>query len=170
MKKLLFFIAIASTAPCALQAISKSDISQELTGAINTLNLNALDRQVSIAGQQKVVAQWDSAVNKAKQFVMEKSKDLLRKEDPDLTGNMKKLEGINNDFSNTIKIIRGAGAQAPISRLLGISAEAQKIASQTRAKSFTLPGKKDAQALIAHIAECIASSTKYLYGELVGKK
>lgn len=170
MKKLLVITAIACAFPLATQAISKSDVAREVAQATNNLRLNALDSTTAIAQQQKAVTAWDNAFTNAKKFVIENSKDLLRKEDPDLMAAINKLTTINNDFTNTIKITRGNMQSAPISRFLQISADTKKIMDQTDAKSFTLPGKKDAQMVIRDVSLAIMGSAKYFYDDLVRKK
>lgn len=170
MKKLFLLMGVALAITTGLQAISRSEASQGILNTINTLNLDALDQRTSISRQQQVVTLWDNAVTKATQFVRENSKDLLKKDDPILMDTLSKVQKVNMDFTNTIKVIRGSLANAPISRLLSISTEAQNIANQIQAKSFTLSNKKEAQSILVLIPSSIASSAKYLYGELVAKK
>jgi len=169
MKKLLLLVAMPFAITSGLHAISKSDIARELTSAIDNLKMNALDPREPIAKQQKMVTDWSNAVDKAKKFIVENSKDLLKKVDPDLAQGLSKVDQINNDFTNTIKTIRGTMPKAPISKLLPIANEAQKIVDQFRSKSFVLSGKKDSAALIVEIAACIVSGAKYLYNDLLAK-
>lgn len=170
MKKLFLLLGITLTIATGLQAISRGEAAQGILNAINTLNLDALDQKVSISRQQQVVTLWNSAVTKATQFVRENCKDLLRKDDPILMDALLKVERLNVNFTNTIKVIRGALANPPISQLFSIANEAQNIANQIQAKSFTLSNKKEAQSILVLIASSITSSAKYLYGELVAKK
>jgi hypothetical protein len=170
MKKLFLLLGITLGITAGLQAVSRGEAAQGILNAINTLNLDALDQKVSVSRQQQVVTLWDSAVTKATQFARENCKDLLKKDDPILMDAVSKVQKVNMDFTNTIKVIRGSLANAPISRLLQISTEAQNIANQIQAKSFTLSNKKEAQSILVLIASSIASSAKYLYGELVAKK
>ncbi len=170
MKKLLLSIAMTLVVTSGLHAMSRSDIAREITSALGNLQLNALDPRESVAKQQTAVTNWTNAVDKAKKFVVENSKDLLKKVDPDLAQGLSKLDQLNNDFTNTIKTIRGTMPNAPISKLLPISNDAKKLGEQFRSKSFVLSGKKDAALLISVVAECIASGAKYLYNDLLSKK
>lgn len=170
MKKLLLCVSVVCALPLGLQALSKSDVAREIASTVNNLRLNALDSDVSVANQQKVVALWDTAFANAKKFVLENSKDLLRKDDPDLMAALKRLEGINNDFTNTLKTIRATMPNAPISRLLQISTDAKNVMDSIGAKTFTLPGKKEAQVVLKDLAANIISSAKYFYDDLVQKK
>jgi len=170
MKKLLLCASIVCALPLGLQAISKSDIAREVANTVNNLRMNALDATVSIANQQKVVTLWDTAFANAKKFVLENSKDLLRKDDPDLMAALKKLEGINNDFTNTLKTIRATMPNAPISKLLQISNDAKNVMDSIGSKTFTLPGKKEAQIVLKDLAASIIGSAKYFYDDLVQKK
>ena len=170
MKKLLLCASIACALPLGLAAISKSDVEREVVGAVNNLRLNALDSTVSVANQQKVGSLWDSAFAQGKQFVLENSKDLLRKDDPDLIAALNKLVGINNDFTNTLKTIRATMPNAPISKLLQIANDAKSLMDSIGSKSFTLPGKKESQIVLKDLASSINSSAKYFYDDLVQKK
>jgi hypothetical protein len=169
MKKLLLMVVIACVLPLGLHAVSKSEISNKLATAINTVKANALQQQVSVAQQQKVVTDWNTQFDAAKKFIMENSKDLLRKEDPALIDALKKLESVNNDFTNTIKTIRGTMPNAPISRLLQVANEAKKVREQIEGKSFTLPSKKDAQDLLINITSYLRSGSEQLYNDLAMK-
>lgn len=170
MKKLFLLLGITLGIATGLQAVSRDEVSRGLLGAINSLNLDALDKTMSVSRQQQVVTLWDSSVTKATQFVRENCKDLLKKDDPALLDALSKVTQLNVDFTNTIKVIRGSLANAPISRLLSLSTDAKKLADQTQAKSFTLSNKKEAQSILVLIASSIASSAKYLYEQLVAKK
>jgi hypothetical protein len=170
MKKLLLCASIVCALPLGLAAISKSDVAREVASAVNNLRLNGLDSSVSVANQQKVVSLWDSAFAKGKQFVLENSKDLLRKEDPDLIAALNKLVGINNDFTNTLKTIRATMPNAPISKLLQVANDAQNVMNSIGTKSFTLPGKKEAQIVLKDLASSITGSARYFYDDLVQKK
>lgn len=169
MKKLLLCASMVCALPLGLQALSKSDVAREVANSVNNLRLNAFD-SVSVANQQKVVSLWDSAFAKGKQFVLENSKDLLRKEDPDLIAALKKLEIINNDFTNTLKTIRATMPNAPISRLLQVANDAKNLMDSIGSKSFTLPGKKESQVILKDLAASINSLSKYFYDDLVQKK
>jgi hypothetical protein len=169
MKKLLLCASIACTLSLGLAAISKSDVAREIANSVDNLRLNALD-SVSVANQQKVVSLWDSAFTKGKQFVLENSKDLLRKEDPDLIAALNKLVAINIDFTNTLKTIRATMPNAPISRLLQVANDAKNLMDSIGSKSFTLPGKKESQVILKDLAASINSLSKYFYDDLVQKK
>ena len=170
MKKLLVWASITCALPLGLVAISKSDVAREVASTVNNLRLNALDSSVSVANQQKVVSLWDGAFEKGKQFVLENSKDLLRKDDPDLIAALNKLVAINNDFTNTLKTIRATMPNAPISKLLQVANDAKNVMDSIGSKTFTLPGKKEAQIVLKDLALSIISSAKYFYDDLVQKK
>lgn len=170
MKKLLLFVGIALIAMPNLQAVHKQDVEADLLSRVNLLNMTALSEMRSVAEQQQSVTQWDTAVNKALTFVRENSTDLLKKQDPILISGISKAQALNNDLTNTIKVIRGSRANAPISRLLTIAAEAKKFGDEQQAKSFTLPSKKDANAVLVFLARRIDFAATNLYKDLVAKK
>lgn len=169
MKKILFSLLFLVTIS-QLQAISKDDVARDLAGAINNLNLEALEPTNSIARQQQIVTLWNNSFTKAKQFINDNSKDLLKRVDSVLTSDLSKLEQLNNEFTTTIKVVRDAMPNAPISRFLQVSTNAKKLIDQLQGQSFTLPGKKDAHFVLIRIATFIMNSSKYLYDSLVMKK
>lgn len=162
---LLFLVTISQ-----LQAISKEDVARDLAGAINNLNLETFEPTNSISRQQLVVTLWDNSVTKAKKFISDNSMDLLKRADSLLIGDLSKIDELNNEFTNTIKIIRGAMPNPPISRLLQVSTNAKKLIELFEKQSFTLPNKKDALFVLTRIATFIANSSTYLYSSLVAKK
>jgi hypothetical protein len=170
MKKLLLFVSITSIATPSLQAVHKQDIETDLVSRVNLLNLAALSEVRSISEQQQAVTQWDTSVNKALTFVRENSTDLLKKQDPALISGISKIQALNNDLTNTIKVIRGSLPNAPISRLLTIAAEAKKFIDEQSKKTFTLPSKKDANAVLIFLARRIDFAATNLYKDLVAKK
>lgn len=169
MKKVLFSLIFLG-AVANMQAISKDDVARDLAGAINNVNFEALEPSMPISRQQQVVTLWDSSVTRAKKFISDNSADLLKRTDSILVSDLSKIEGLNNEFTNTIKVIRGAMPNPPISRLLQVSTNAKSLANQIQGQSFTLSSKKDAQFVLIRIANFIASSSKHLYDELVAKK
>ena len=165
-KKIFLLISILSI--CHIQAVSKNDIDRQLATAINNINAEALESFNSITRQQQVVTLWDDAVAKAKNFVKDNSTDLLKKVDPKLMQDISEIDNLNNDFINTIKVIRGA-AKAPISRLLQVSNNAKNVINQFQQQSFTLSSKKDALYILTRIATFISQSSKELYDKLFKK-
>ena len=169
MKKLLLLITISTALTSGLHAISKSDVSAKLNSADGMLRLNGLDPRESIATQQKVTTDWNNAVIMVKNFVAENSK-VLGTPDSDLARFSSRLDQINNDFVNIIKIIRGSMENAPISRLLPIATEADKVRNDLRSKTFILSGKKESRDLLEALAVSLTSLPKQFYNELLAKK
>lgn len=170
MKKLFILLGVTLGLASNLQAVHKTDIEADLLSRVNVLNMTALAQHRSIAEQQQTVTQWDTAVTKALKFVADNSTDLLKKQDPALTSGISKIQAINNDLTNTIKVIRGSLSNAPISRLLTIADQAKKFSDEQKTKSFTLPSKKDANSILVFLGMRINFAATNLYKDLVAKK
>jgi hypothetical protein len=59
---------------------------------------------------------------------------------------------------------------APISRLLPIATEADKVRNDLRSKTFILSGKKESRDLLEALAVSLTSLPKQFYNELLAKK
>jgi len=169
MKKQLLSLGAIVVIASGLYAASVNDVVKTLSGAASTFGMQVFNKNLSTAQQNASLIVWDKAFAQAKTFVLENSKDLLRKQDPVLLDAMAKVEKVNMDLSNTIKEIRGTLPNAPISRLLGISAGAKKSVEKLYTTSFTLSGKKDASALLKSVARFLEDISKQLYDVLAMK-
>jgi len=169
MKKQILLIGVLCLGASGLHGATVDEIARELSSAASTFGVNALNKNVSTAQQNAPLITWDKAFAQAKTFILENSKDLLRKQDPILVDAMSKVEKVNMDFINLIKIIRNTLPTAPVSKLLIISGEAKKSVDKLYTTSFTLPGKKDASALLKSVARFIENTSKELYDMLIAR-
>ena len=169
MKKQLLSLGALFVIASGLYAASVNDVVRSLESAASTFGLQMFNKNLTIAQQNASLTVWDKAFAQAKTFVFDNSKDLLRKQDPILLDVLSKVEKVNMDLINTIKVIRGSLPNAPISRLLGVSGEAKKSVEKLYTASFTLSGKKDSSALLKSVARFIEDISKQLYDVLAMK-
>ncbi len=167
MKKQILLIGALGLGVWGLHGATVDEIAKELSSAASTFGVNAFNKNVSAAEQNAPFVTWNKAFAQAKTFILENSKDLLRKQDPILLDVLSKVEKVNMDFINIIKIIRNTLPTAPVSKLLIISGEAKKSIDKLYTTSFTLPGKKNASALLKSIARFIENTSKELYDMLI---
>lgn len=166
MKKHILALSTLFMVASGLNAATVDQMAKILSTAASTLGDQAFNKNLSTTVQNASLIVWDKAFEQAKSFISENSKDLLRKQDPVLVDAMTKLEKVNIDFINTIKVIRGTLPKAPISKLLTVSNDAKKSVEKLYTTSFTLPGKTNASALLKSVARFIEDTSKKLYDML----
>jgi hypothetical protein len=169
MKKHIFALSALFMMASGLNGATVDQVAKVLSTAASTLGEQAFNKNLTTTVQNASLVVWDKAFAQAKTFIIDNSKDLLKKQDPILLDAMAKVEKVNIDFINTIKVIRATLPKAPISKLLTVSNDAKKSVETLYATSFTLPGKNNASALLKSVARFIEDTSKQLYNMLVAQ-
>lgn len=170
MKKHILALSALFMMASGLNGAAVDQIVKNLSTAASNLGEQGFNKEVTTTVQNASLIVWDKAFDQAKAFIVENSKDLLKKQDPVLLDAMANVEKVNIDFINTIKVIRATLPKAPIGKLLTISNDAKKSVEKLYTTSFTLPGKNNASALLKSIARFIEDTSKQLYNMLVMQK
>jgi hypothetical protein len=169
MKKHIIALSALLTIAFNAHGATLDETVKKLQNAASTFGAQTFNKSLPTNVQNSSLVAWDQSFAQAKAFVLENSKDLLRRQDPVLMDALSKVEKVNIDFINTIKIIRNTMPNAPVSKLLGISADAKKSVDALYKTSFTLPGKTSASSLLKSVARFIEDTSKNLYNMLVIK-
>jgi hypothetical protein len=163
MKKYLLMLS-ALIAVSGLYAAKLDDVMSKVIAGQAAIYDGAFENQ-----HQNAVRTWDMVFKEAKTFVEDNSKDLIGRKDSAIINSMNSLVSINNDFINTLTLIKNTLPKAPISQLLPVANKARTAYDTIFKAKFTLGGKNDAKKVLMHLARFFEDASKKLYNNLLIK-
>lgn len=163
MKKQLFIVSALLITTLGLQAVTANEVLQKFNIGFGTLfGQGYLFDKTIAATQNKTIDQWYVAINTAKAFVTENSKNLVGVKDSDLINAMTTIEKASIDLMNAIKVSRGSNkGQADI--FARIEKAMKSLTTEIQKKSYTLANKKEAQRIIVAVATYLESGANKAY-------
>lgn len=158
MKKQFIILSTLLVLASGLKAMAPSinSIKYEINAASAQINHYALDTNSMFADSTKHAFNlWNEAFAKAKNFVLNNSKNMMGTQDPDLVNAMRSAEQANSTFLAVINKIRATSDMSELTKqqtaLNAITGSINTFMANLNNATMVLPNKRDAKEAILKI-------------------